>query len=591
MKSLSSLLNILKKIKEILTLSQKRWGLVILLFSLIGAVFETLGVSIILPLVSAMMTPEILWNNELIQKIALILDIESDKGLILLLCGGVILVYIIKNLYLILLSFIRVKYACKVQRELSIEMMESYMGREYLFFVRTNKSEILRGITTSIQNTFNALLQILRITAEVLTLICICIFVMITDFMMAMIIVLLSFGCLICVAYGFKTYVKKTSEKGFKYVVIINKLVLQAFEGIKEIFVMQRQKYFRDEYRKNYSGQEEAWIGMTMSAEIPTNIVEVICVSGLMMIVGVKILLTGNPEILIPQLAAFAIAAFRILPSLGRISSYFNQFMGCIPSVEETYNNFLEVREGKSRELSDKKEIDSFVFKKELRIDNVCWTYSDEKSNILDNLSLRINKGEAIALIGASGSGKTTLADIILGLLKPKSGEIFLDGEDIFELYQNSSNIIGFVPQNAYLMDDTLRNNIAFGIEEEKISDKLIWKSLEQAQLKEFVERLPEGLDTIVGERGIRFSGGQRQRIAIARALYCNPDILVLDEATSALDNETEKAVMDAIDALQGEKTLIIIAHRLSTIKNCDHIYEILEGKAIERNKEELFKE
>ena len=222
---------------------------------------------------------------------------------------------------------------------------------------------------------------------------------------------------------------------------------------------------------------------------------------------------------------------------------------------------------------------------------NIFWKYPNSEVLVLNNLNLTICKGDAVGLIGSSGSGKTTLSDMLLGLFRPLSGGIFVDGVNIFTIPKEWAQVVGYVPQSVYLTDDTIRNNIAFGEDEKDIDDERIWKSLEEAQFKEFVQKLPDGLDTLVGERGIRFSGGQKQRIAIARALYYNPSIVVLDEATSALDNETEKAVMESIDALQKQKTLIIVAHRLTTLKNCNKVFEIKDGKAFEVDVEQLRRE
>ena len=224
---------------------------------------------------------------------------------------------------------------------------------------------------------------------------------------------------------------------------------------------------------------------------------------------------------------------------------------------------------------------------KVLELKNISKSFGTRK--IIDKLNLSLDQGDILSIIGPSGAGKTTLSDLILGLYSPQSGKITMDGTDIEEIGDNWHRITGYVPQSVYLSDASIRRNVAFGIEEDKIDDDKVWKALEMAQLKPFVEELKEGLDTRVGEWGVKFSGGQRQRVAIARALYSDPDVLIMDEATAALDNETEKAVMESIEALQGLKTLVIVAHRLTTVKKCDEIYEIIGGKAVLKSKEEVF--
>lgn len=243
------------------------------------------------------------------------------------------------------------------------------------------------------------------------------------------------------------------------------------------------------------------------------------------------------------------------------------------------YNRTLDVSDTKGEKI---------IFRNELKVNDIVWRYPDGQENVLNHITFTINRGESVAFVGPSGAGKSTMADIILGLFEPQNGEILIDGVDILHNKEALSRIISFVPQSVYLIDDTVRRNIAFGIDDDEIDETALNKALEQAQIKEFIYSLPEGMDTLVGERGVRFSGGQAQRLAIARALYTDPDILVLDEATSALDTETETAVMEAIEALQGQKTLIIIAHRLSTIKNCDKIFEIANGQAVEKRYSEL---
>lgn len=593
-------MNILRSAKDlwekynfILTRSQKRWGIVVIIMTFIGAGFETLGVSIILPLVQVIMSPHALWNNQYFVYIADFFKISTYEQQIWLVGVAVIGVYLIKNGFLTLLSYVRAKYSCKIQRELSVEMMKSYLGRGYSFFLKINTSEILRGMNNGIQNTYDALYQFFRIMSELMTVCCICIYIMVMDAVMALCVIMLAFICLLAVLFGFKKWMKVCGEQEYIFGAAINKTLLQAFQGVKEVLVMGKQKYFVEEYEKKYIKRQYPAVGRVVAVESPAFLIEATCVTGLIFAVIVKAMGGGDTSQLVAQLASFAVGAFRILPSLGRVSSSFNQMVFDMPGVHDTYNNFIEVRNyenNKKCSVLEEKEA-HISFERELNIHNIEWSYSNSGEHVLDGLNMTIKKGQSVAFIGQSGAGKTTLADVILGLLHPQKGDVLLDNHtDIFTIPTNWSRMIGFVPQAVYLTDDTIRNNVGFGMDPDDINDEIVWKALEQAQLKDIVDDLPDGINTLIGERGVRFSGGQRQRIAIARALYSNPDILVLDEATSALDNDTESAVMEAIEQLQGHKTLIIIAHRLTTVRNCDIIYEIRNGKAEVVDKKELFK-
>lgn len=591
MHRLRSLKDILSKYMFILTPSQKRWGLVVVIMTLIGGACELLGVSIILPLVQVMLAPQQLKNNRFLAPIIDFMKLNSNTELMWATGAAVIIVYIVKNVFLLLLSYVRIKYACKIERELSVEMMNSYMQRGYVFFLNMSTGVLLRGMQGNITNTYVALNQLFMLLAETMTICFICIYIMSTDVFMALCVGALALVCLAFVVLICQKKVKRCGEIYYTYAALINKTLIQTFQGIKEILVMRRQRYFVDEYQRNFIKQQKGTIGRTVASESPTYLIETVCVAGLIVAVCIKAINAEDASVLIPQLASFAVAAFRILPSLGRISNCFNQFMFCIPGINDTYNNFKEVRNNQTIQqeiISDNERSDLETFDDKLSINNITWKYPNTNNNVLENVSMEIKKGESIAFVGKSGAGKTTLADIILGLLKPQNGTVKIDEANIEEIPEKRSRIIGFVPQNVNLLDDTVRRNVAFGIKDEEIDDERVWNALEQAQLKNIIEGYEKGLNTEVGERGIRFSGGQRQRFAIARALYYNPEILVLDEATSALDTETETSVMEAIESLQGHKTLIIIAHRLTTIRNCDKIYEIINGKAVERKYEEL---
>lgn len=297
----------------------------------------------------------------------------------------------------------------------------------------------------------------------------------------------------------------------------------------------------------------------------------------------------------ISSLGTMAIAAVRLLPSISNLANYMNSLVFNRLALDEAYQNIMSAKQEDERNAAlwenvEKSKDQSMIsFREGLSVEHVKWRYGEKLPWVIEDLSLEIRKGESVALIGESGAGKTTLADIMLGLLRPQEGCIKIDEKDIFTILPQWAKVIGYVPQSVFLLDDTIRNNIAFGLPEEEIDDQLIWRALDQAQIKTMVENCERGLDTVVGERGVKFSGGQRQRIAIARALYYNPDILVLDEATSALDSETEQAVMEAIDALQGIKTMIIVAHRLATIRKCDKIFEIKDGRAHLVDKRKIF--
>ena len=597
MNIIKGLKDIFNKYRFILTTSQKKWGVVLFFLTIIGAILETMGVSVILPLVQVMIAPDQLMRYDIIKKFMVQFSVNSTKTLVWLIGVGVIGVYIIKNIYLFFLSYIRIKYACKVQRELSVEMMQNYMKRGYSFFSNITVGELLRGMSGSVANVYEALYQVFKLLAELFTAFCIIIYVMLSDWMMALCVVALALLCLLLVATGFKRWTQRSGEIVFEYDGKINKTLLQAFQGIKEVLVMRRQQYFVKTYQDEYIYKQKGTIGKTVAMESPAYIIEGMCVTGLIVMVCIKAITTGDTTVLVPQLAAFAVAAFRILPSLGRISSCYNTFVSYIPGINETYQNFRAARAcDSSQKLALNDKIDRNIKQttgekrnwKQLNINNVSWTYPGTDKTILDDISLHIKKGSSIAFVGPSGAGKTTFADMILGLYKPQTGNIMLDSEDITKLDREWGNIISFVPQNVYLLNDSIRNNVAFGIPEKEIEDTKVDRALEQAQLKDFVSTLPNGISTEIGESGMRLSGGQRQRIAIARALYNDPDILVLDEATSALDTETETAVMEAIDSLHGHKTLIIIAHRLTTIRNCDEIYRIEGGKATRCSYREL---
>ncbi len=585
MKNIKSLLDVWNKVRSILTKKQKRVSIVVLFFTLIGAIFETIGVSLIVPLIQAMLEPEELLSNSFLQPMFKVLSVNTAERLMLILVVGIVAIYILKNAYLIFLCYYRERFSNIIFREISAKIMKSYMSRDYCFFMNANTGELITSTSNDVSGVYSILYFGLKIIAEVLTAGSICIFIFVSDWIMALAVVVIALCCLLVVTLFFKERMRKYGEQFREFLTLSTKYSLEAYSGIKEIMITRRQDFFVNNYVNAVRRREKPKIGQTVGAESPAYIIEAISVLGLISAVGLRIAMGVDINEFLPQLGAFAIAAFRILPSLGRISSGINTIVYNCPYLNATYECLKEVNyyEDNKEQPQIGEDEEKVVFINELELKEIEWSYPNSDKKILENAGLTIKKGTSVAFIGQSGAGKTTLADIILGLLVPQKGHVMVDGIEISQIPNQWSNMIGYVPQSIYLTDDTIRNNVAFGIDADKIDEEQIWKVLEQAQIKQFVEELPEGIDTVVGERGIRFSGGQKQRIAIARALYCNPDILVLDEATSALDNETEEAVMDAIDALHGHKTIIVIAHRLSTIENCDKVYEVADKNIIMR--------
>lgn len=578
----------LKKINFILNTNQKLFGLILIIMSFIGALLETIGVGIILPFVQVLLNIDTIVESKWVTRLGKIIPINSESQLIVVMTVGVIIIFVIKNIYFMLLSWMRVKYSCKIQREISYSMLQNVMKRGYLYFTKCNTTEVIRDISTDTTGLNDLLYQIMRAVSDIFIIILLGCVIILTDWIIAVGIGIMAVACIILMMFLFRNSMRTAGKIFNLYAMKSNQYLIQAIQGIKEVLVMNRQNYFSDKYKEALETSQKGRIRQTLGMEYPAYIIEAFCVVGLLATVCFRVLSNDtNSSEMIPVLSVFAIGAFRILPSLGRISAATNVATYYVPSLEHVYQNYNKQNE-LDKKYSLKKDSYVTVFNNKIELLNISWRYNEKQVNVLNNLNIEINKGQSVAFIGTSGSGKTTLADIILGLITPANGTVYIDGVEVSDGRHDLSKIMGYVPQASYLIDDSIKNNIAFGITDEMINEERVWHALEQAKLADYIRNLPEGIQTEVGDRGIRFSGGQRQRIAIARALYNNPDILIFDEATAALDNETEKAVMDSIELLQGQKTLIIIAHRLSTIKNCDVIYEISNGIAIKKRYEEL---
>jgi len=582
MKNIKTFFRMYGQLQEILNKEERRKAVVIAILSIFSALFETLGVGIILPFILAMLQPETLLQYEKLAGIFNLFNIDEPIEMITFVGIAVVGVYIVKNGFILMFNRYRLVFRNCLERDLSIKMLSAYINKPYTFFLTANSSEVMRGIGSDNSAVATVVDNYCTLVNEGLTCLMLGIALVMLNPVMAIGIVGLA-GSIVLVMVSLLR--KKISACAVNARVAFADKYRYSYEsvnGIKEINVMKRQNQFLAKFANSATVACENNTRYLWIAMLPSRLTETIFIFGLVVIVVIAYNFTDNITVIAAQLSALGVAAIRILPSMSNISNSMNSLVFNRPALESAYNN-LVAGDVKNEVVSIDESVDNSEkvgFANSIKVTDISWRYGEKLPDVIKDMSLEINRGEAIGLVGESGAGKTTLADIILGLFVPQKGSITVDGKSIHERSTQWHRMIGYVPQSVFLIDDTIRNNILFGIDEKDVDEERLNRAIEQAQLSDFVAKQSDGLDTILGERGVKISGGQRQRIAIARALYYDPDILVLDEATSALDNETEAAVIDSINALQGQKTLIIVAHRLSTIANCDKIYEIGNGKA-----------
>lgn len=588
MKNVKTFFSMFGKLVQILNRKQRRDGIILFFLLMIVSMLEMLGVGVIVPLIITMLEPEKIMTNQYIAPIIDLFQITDYRQIMYVVSGGIIIIYVVKNAFILYVNYYQSRYRNRLEKDLNVKMLASYMKQPYTFFLRTNSPEIIRGVNSDITNVASVVDSYSSILAEGLTCMVIGIFLVCMNPFMALSLLAVAGITALVIIMGFKgitgrcgTQTREAFAEKFKH-------MNQAVNGIKEISVAHRKTYFVQQFADSAQKAAESNTTYLWISKTPSRLIETVFIGSLLIVVTISYGTAGNNLEFVTSLGAIGIAAVRILPSVSTLTNAMNGLVYMRPSLEAAYDNLMEAdRYQRLAEEIEPEEIERKVTKfcSKIEVNQIFWRYQDNLPLVLEALDLEICKGESVALIGESGAGKSTLADILLGLLKPERGNVTVDGIDIFSIQSSWSKMIGYVPQMVFLIDDTIRRNIAFGIPEQEIEDEEVWHALEQAQMRSVVENMEGGLDAIVGERGIKLSGGQRQRIAIARALYHDPDILILDEATSALDTDTESAVMEAIDALQGRKTLIIIAHRLSTIQNCDKIYEIRDKKAFRKSK------
>jgi ABC-type multidrug transport system fused ATPase/permease subunit len=463
-------------------------------------------------------------------------------------------------------------------------MMINFMKRPYEYYLNADTAVIQRNITSDVNNMYALILTILQLTSEIVVFTCLAGVLVIVDAAMIFTITVLLVAMLLIIKKIIQPIMYKAGQENQDYYSGLFKIIDESVTGIKEIKVAGKESHFINTYATCGAGYVGAVQKYSIYNSAPRLLIETVCIAGLVLYMIAVLLGGASMEDLLPQITVFGLAAMRLMPSANRINnyttsiSYLEPFLWNISDHLQSDINDENVVYDESA-YRGHVSVNKLPVAKEIRLNNITYKYPNTDVYIFNDANMEIPVGSAVGVVGTTGAGKTTIIDILLGLLNLENGTITADGVDIHTNYQGWLKNIGYIPQTLFMTDASIRNNVAFGYDDDEIDEDRVWEVLKEAQLDEFVRSLPDGLDTSIGERGIRISGGQRQRIAIARALYEDPEVLILDEATSALDNETEAAIMDSINILAGKKTLVIIAHRLQTIEKCNMVYRVEGGK------------
>ena len=582
--------SLFQKLNYIFDKKQKGSFVVLAVMILIGGVFETLGVSMLIPAVNAIMQPDLV--REKIEKFPALshfltqdLQLNTDAKLLCALFGFLIGLYVVKNLYLLLLAYKQNRFIARARNDMISRVMREFLNRPYEEYLGADIPTVFRITDGDIPHTFSLVLALLQLMTECVVSLFLVIYLIRVNWQMTLLLMLV---LALLTLWNAKVLKKKLNAIGKRNQDIQSRIAkwrIQSIYGLKDVKVLNRQDFFiRNYYESGKVGAELATKYAVLN-NLPHLVIETIFMATILGFMMALLTSGQNLSAFLPQLMAFGVAAIRVMPSANRINTYMTEIAYEQPSLDFVYENLTDAMKTNKKMAAERAKVagGALHLEKEIRLEGITFRYPDGDRNIFTDASMVIPKGKSVGIKGASGAGKSTIVDILLGLLHVQKGEITCDGANIFSNYESWLSQIGYIPQSIYLIDESIRDNIGFGIDEREIDDARIREVAAEAQLLEFIDSLPEGLDTKIGDRGVRLSGGQRQRIGIARALYHNPEILVFDEATSALDNETEAALMGAINSFHGRKTMIIIAHRLNTIENCDLIYEV-KGEKITRS-------
>jgi len=572
---------IIKKICQLLSSRQRSVAPLLLGAILLTSILETVSIGLIFPLVKFLNHPDAIYSYSEIVRIAGFIGLTESSNILICMFIFFIAIYCFKTVYFLGLTYFQQKYVASIMHYISAKLFKIYLRSPWTFHLQKNSAELQNNIINQTGSVCTGLISsVLNLLTE--TLVAFAIIIMLLY--VAPIVTLLALTVVGLTSILFFYVIRgKLEHYGLitqRYNARMIKTVHEAFGSIKETKVLGREDYFVGKFGDDNLEYTKSWIYPSLIHQAQRSSVEILFIGGIVTVSLYVLIGSKEASYLISILALFAGAAFRLMPSVNRINNAIGTIRYYRPILNTIYNDMHTQPVVEMAPESNSRSITHHpVLLRKIELKDICFRYPQARHDVLRSVSLSIAKGFSVGFIGPSGAGKTTLVDIILGLLKPDAGMVMVDGCDIHEnlyLWQKS---LGYIPQNIYLSDNTIRRNVAFGLDDSQIDDSKVRSAIHQAQLYEVVDNLPDGLDTFIGEQGLRISGGQRQRIGIARALYNDPELLVMDEATSSLDSETEKEISNAIDRLSGDKTLLIIAHRMTTVERCDIKCYLRNGK------------
>jgi len=588
-------MNVYKKVLKLLDRRERKRLYLLFGAMTISALIEVVGIVSIFPFLSLITNPELINDNRTLNWFYTTLNFQSANRFLIFIGFMVLLILIISNILVILTMWGVARFTNMRRFTISKRLLSRYLYQPYIFFLNKNSSELGKNILSEVASVTTGILIPLMnmISRGIVALFIFAMLVIIKPLLALSVMVILG----IAYIFIFRMFKKKLSDIGdkrFSENAELYKVVVEAFGGIKQLKLLGFEKVFINRYSKPSSEFAKNTATYQIISGTPRYIMEVVAIGGIISVVLYLLASAKGLQDALPIVGLFAFAAYRVMPALQSIFVSVTTIRFYIPSLNALYED-MYFFENKSHNVSyPKKKISPLVnMKKELKLEKITFSYMGTRKPVIENLNIKIYSNTSVAFVGKTGVGKTTIADIILGLLRPNSGRMLVDGVEITDdNLLGWQKTLGYIPQDIYLLDDTITRNIAFGVPDEEIDINIVKNAAQIANIHNFItEELPDGYQTLVGERGIRLSGGQRQRIGIARALYHNPRVLVLDEATSALDGVTEKEVFKAINNISRTRTIIIIAHRLTTIRNCDVIYVLKYGKIVGQGKyKELMK-